>query len=950
MDVTDRTAGGDLVVRLLGSVGLDAHDGAAGGTATAGPAKQCCVLAALALSPGKPVPLESLIDRVWGEEPPTTARDTLYGYIARLRRLLRELGREGVVTLGKHGGGYVLEVPPEQVDVCLMREVAGQGRAALAAGEPGRAARLLRDAAALWRGPALAGVGGDWAERVRDGLERERLGLLGDLFEAELAAGRHAEVVAELANVVAEHPLAEPLVRWLMLALYRVGRSSEALDCFTALARRLRAELGTEPGATLGELHQRILREDPELLAEGAERPAHLGFPMPRQLPADVGGFVGRADELKQLDALPLAGEPGSTPIVVIAGTGGIGKTALAVHWAQRNLDRFPDGQLHVNLRGFDPSCEPSSPSAVLRGFLDALGADAAAIPADLDGRAALYRSMVAGKRLLVVLDNARDATQVEPLLPGSETCTALVTSRRRLPGLQLRGGRLVNLDVLSAGEARELLAGQLGVERVLSEPAVAADLVRWCAGLPLAVSIVVARAAAHPDFPLAVLAEELRGASARLDAFDAGELTANLRAVFSWSCRALGTAAAGMFRLLGLVQGPDISLRAAASLAALPPERARVLLRELEAAHLVQQHVPGRYRMHDLLRLYAAEQATESGAPKELRTAARRLVDFYLHTAHAADRLLYPQRPLIAPGPPAEGALPEVPASTAAAAAWFDTEHECLLAAQETAIAQGMDAQVWLLAWVLGSFHRRRGNPQESLESWLAGVAAADRLGEPFARGWAHREIGHTYARVGEQAQALEHLELALELFTEAGDLGAKAHAHQALAVVLEFAGDNQRALAESHHSLRLFQEVGDHVWAADMRGAIGWFEAKLGNFETARVHCEEGLALCRRHGHRRAEAQTLDSLGYIVRHLGEYDQAVRHYGEALALFRELRHTYEEARTLASLGDTHHAFGATGVAVEYWRRAVTLFREQRRTADVERVERKLADAGTRSG
>ncbi|WP_216216040.1 AfsR/SARP family transcriptional regulator [Amycolatopsis aidingensis] len=949
MDVTDRT-GGDIVVRLLGSVGLDAHGGVAGGPVTAGPAKQCCVLAALALTPGKPVPLDSLIDRVWGERPPAAARDTLYGHIARLRRLLRELGWEGTVALGKHGGGYLLEVPPERVDVHLMRRIAGQGRAALADGEPRRAAGLLREAAALWRGPALAGIGGDWAERVRDGLERERLGLLGDLFEAELAAGRHAEVVAELANLVAEYPLAESLVRLLMLALYRVGRSSEALDCFTALARRLRTELGTEPGAALGELHQRILREDPGLRTEGAIRAAAAAVPVPRQLPADVGGFVGRADELKQLDALPPVGEPGSTPIVVIAGTGGIGKTALAVHWAQQNLDRFPDGQLHVNLRGFDPSSEPSSPSVVLRGFLDALGADAAAIPADLDGRAALYRSMLSGKRLLVVLDNAGDAAQVEPLLPGSETCAVLVTSRRQLPGLQLRGGRLVNLDVLSAGEARDLLAGQLGTERVLSEPAVAADLVRWCAGLPLAVSIVVARAAAHPDFPLAVLAEELRSASARLDALDAGELSANLRAVFSWSYRALVAPAARMFRLLGLVQGPDISRQAAAGLAAVAPEQARALLRELETAHLVQQHVPGRYRMHDLLRLYAAEQATESGEQEELRAAPRRLVDFYLHTAHAADRLLYPQRPLIAPDPPAEGVLPEVPESTAAAAEWFDTEHECLLAAQDAAIAHRLDAQVWLLAWVLGSFHRRRGNPQESLESWRAGVAAADRLGAPLARGWAHREIGHTYARVGQQEQALEHLELALELFTEAGDLGAKAHTHQALAVVLEFAGDNERALEQAHHSLRLFQEVGDHVWAADMRGAIGWFEAKLGNFAAARVHCEEGLALCRRHGHRRAEAQTLDSLGYVVRHLGDYDEAVRHYREALAVFRELRHTYEEARTLASLGDTHQAFGEIEAAVASWRQALTLFREQRRTADVERVERKLADVGEQQG
>ncbi|WP_244223926.1 NB-ARC domain-containing protein, partial [Amycolatopsis circi] len=388
--------------------------------------------------------------------------------------------------------------------------------------------------------------------------------------------------------------------------------------------------------------------------------------PVPRQLPCPPRLFTGRTVELVQLDRhLDLAGT------VAIGGTGGIGKTWLALHWAHQRLSRFPDGQLHVDLHGFDPTGQPTSAAEAIRGFLDALGVAPSAIPVDLEAQIGLYRSLLAGKRMLLVLDNARDIEQVTPLLPGTPTCTVLITSRRHLVGLAaLYGVQLLNLDVLPDSDARELLTGHLGPDRLATEPGTVADLLTMCAGLPLAVRIVAARAQHHPTFPLAVLAEELRDASARLDGLDAGGLRVNLRAVLSWSVRALSPQATRLFGLLGIAPGPDISLAAAEALAATPAAQLRTVLRELEIASLVQQHVPRRYRMHDLIRLYASDTLTEDARD----AALRRILHFYTHTAHAADRLLNPRQGSIPLDPPAPDALPHPLPDALAALAWYHT------------------------------------------------------------------------------------------------------------------------------------------------------------------------------------------------------------------------------------------------------------------------------------
>ncbi|GLY40439.1 hypothetical protein Amsp01_064620 [Amycolatopsis sp. NBRC 101858] len=668
--------------RLLGDI--EAH--VDGRPVDLGHVRQRGVLAALLADVNHPVSVDQLADRVWAGRPPPRARRSLASYLSRLRRVLA--GAEDVVI--EHGpGGYVVRVAPEAIDLHRFRTLVAEAR------ENQELARF-DEALRLWHGDAFAGVDTPWTEAMRQTLAAEREAIELDRTDLTLRLGKHNAVLAEISARVAANPLNERAAGQLVLALYRGGRQADALDHYERTRRRLAEELGADPGPALRELHRKILTADPELDPPSAAA-------VPRQLPAAPGWLVGRDAELAVLTRVVAAG--GTVPVCAIGGPAGVGKTALALRWAHDHLARFPDGQLHLDLRGFDPSGAPMAPKTAVRRLLGALGADPATLPLDEDELVARYRSLVAGKRLLVVLDNARDAAQVEPLLPGSETCAVLVTSRHRLTGLGVRGARLVDLDLLSEADARDLLARHIGPGPVADEAGAAADLVRWCAGLPLAVGIVAARATARPGFPLDVLVKECRDASARLDALDAGDLTSNLRAVFSWSYTALDPAEAEVFRLLGVAPGPDIALPAAAALTGLDGRRVRSVLRSLVGAHLLQEHVPGRYRMHDLIRLYAAELAGD-----EARGAALdRLTDVQLHTARSAACLLRPEHPVIELATAAGGAPPEFE-HRAAALAWFEAEHAGLLALRRAAAAHGRHRAVGQLAWLLSAYHTSRG------------------------------------------------------------------------------------------------------------------------------------------------------------------------------------------------------------------------------------------------
>ncbi|MBP2326841.1 DNA-binding SARP family transcriptional activator/Flp pilus assembly protein TadD [Kibdelosporangium banguiense] len=873
-----------------------------------GHARQRCVLAGLLADVNQPVSTDQLAHRVWADRPPYQAHRSLASYLSRLRRSLADA--EDVEIL-RAGSGYVIRVAPESIDLHRFRAMVAQARAS-------PALELFDQALRLWRGDAFAGVNTPWCDSMRQTLNAERLAAELDRTDVALSLGEHNAMLSDISTRAAAYPFDERMAGQLMLALYRAGRQADALDHYQGTRRRLAEEFGADPGPALRELHRRILNADPEL------EPA-VDVAVPRQLPAGPRWLVGRDRELSALTEAVDAG--GAMAICAIGGGAGVGKTTLALRWAHDNIDRFPDGQLYVNLRGFDPSDSPMSPTAAVRRLLGALGVVSAALPADEEGQVALYRSLVANRRLLVLLDNARDTAQVEPLLPGSDTCTVLTTSRNHLAGLGMRGARLLKLGMLASAAARELLTCHLGARRIAEERDAVAELVRWCAGLPLAVSIVAARAAAQPGFPLAILAKELQDDSARLDALDAADPNVNLRAVFSWSYRSLEPASAQVFSLLGAMPGPDIGLPAATSLPGIDGSRA---LRVLVAAHVLDEHVPGRYRMHDLLRLYASELLDEATGA----AATARLAGFYLRTSCQAARLLRPER---SPLELEDGYTLRFP-DRAAATAWFDVEHGCLLATLKTCAERGWHTSVWKLAWTLSAYHVLRGYLAEDLEAWRLGVVAAQKLAEPVTEAIALVYLGTAYGRVGSYDEAVDHLRRARALAESADDVTVLADVHRALGWVWGEQGDVTLALPHTHRALQLYRAAGNAMREADALNSAGWLHAHLGLYQRATDYCEQALVLCRQHDHRRGEAITLDSLGYIARQLGRHAQALTYYRDALTLVRAMGNTYDEADIQAGLGDAHHALGEPDLARSAWQHARALYRTQRRTRKAENL------------
>ncbi|WP_223199037.1 tetratricopeptide repeat protein [Solihabitans fulvus] len=671
---------------------------------------------------------------------------------------------------------------------------------------------------------------------------------------------------------------------------------------------------------------------------------------VPRQLPAPPGVFVGRHHELAALDkALDTsAGHGGTVVVSAIGGGGGVGKTWLALRWAHHNLDRFPDGQLFVDLRGFAPDGEPSAPGQAVRGFLDALGVPASSVPADLDARAGMYRSLVAGKRMLVVLDNARDTAQVVPLLPGSPTCTVLVTSRDRLTGLAVAHGALpVPLDVLTDADAHDLVARRIGHDRLAAEPEAAAALLRHCAGLPLALAVVAARAALYPDIALAVLAGELRDTATRLGALDAGDPAASVRTVLSWSHAALEPEQAQVLALLGGAPGPDICLAAAASLTGRSESEVGAALRALERVSVIERHTRGRYRMHDLVKVFAADQARRDLPEDTVDDALRRLVGFYLHTADAADRLLAPHRQSATPDPLEPGCVPLPLTDAAAALAWFDAEHQCLLPAVQTAASRGWHQAVSNLAWSLGTFHARRGHRHDQLAISQIGLASAEHLPDPAARIRANRVLGYAYSDVGRHDEAIVHMDRSLGLAEQHHDRLSQAHVHRMLGRAWEQRGDDRRALEHATRALDLYRAL-DHVMGeADAHNLTGWFHAQLGDYDRARAHCRAALETHRRRHDPEGQAGALDSLGYIDHRTGDHHQAVRHYRQAISLRRDLGHTYQIAESLERLGYSHLALGQREQARTVWREALELYQARRPSADEERIQDALDSLDT---
>jgi len=794
------------------------------------------LLAVLALSAGQTVPAERIGTAVWGADSPVDARTNVQSNVRRLRRLL------GDSTVRTDGAGYALVVKPEDVDALRFEALLDAGR-----GE---------EALELWRGDPFDGLRSDWLDQAYGVRLRER---------HVDAVEQHGDVTA-LVELADRHPLREPLWVRLLEALRSEGRDAEALERYEQLRRRLADELGVDPGPELRDLHASLLA------GEGPARPA------PRQLPAVTASFSGRSAELAALEALP-AGP------VVISGTAGVGKTALALHWAQQIAERFPDGQLYVDLRGFDPSEPPLAPSEALRAFLEALQVPRRQVPTSPSAQAALYRTLLSGTRTLVVLDNARDAGQVAPLLPGAPGCLAVVTSRNELPGLVTgAGARPLTLDLLDAEQAQRLLAARLGPGHADAAAADVAMLAGRCAGLPLALAIVAARAVSRPRHSLAALAAEL--AQAGLDGFDAGDAMSSARTMFSWSYRSLSEPAARAFRLLALHPGPDVGLDAAASLVG---GAVRHELAELARAHLVVERSPGRYAFHDLLREYALELGPGD------QTALVRMLDHYVHTARAADRLLFSHGETIRVDAPAAGVVVSALESEDEALAWFDAERSALLAL----LRLDEPAHICHVAWATHVYLHRRGHWHVRVAAQHAAVEASRRLGAA-AESRSRRFLGFAYADVGRFDDAHIHLDRALALASDPIDRAWTEH-YRDLTFGLQ--GDTAAALEAARSALQLFRAAGHVAGEAMALSDLAWYSGQVGA-DSALADGELALSLHRQVGNRAYEAHTLACLAETHLRRADVAAAESAYRQALVVFAELGDRFGEASTYARLAD----------------------------------------------
>ncbi|WP_152521574.1 AfsR/SARP family transcriptional regulator [Amycolatopsis decaplanina] len=878
-----------------------------------GHAVQQGVLAALLVDAGRVVSADQILERVWNDRLPHRAVDNLYTYISRLRRI------EGV-DIVRRQGGYVLDVVPDAVDLHRFRALLDEAYG-LADAE---AVVLLDEALGLWRGEPFGSLDTPWFAALRGRLVKERFAAWLHRNDIVLRRGGHAELIPDLLAATAESPRDERLAGQLMLALYRDGRQAESLSLYDRLRRRLAEEQGVDPSPPLQRLHLQVVSADAAIAAP-VERT------VPCQLPARPPVFVGRASELEALDGR-------SSGVVVIGGPGGVGKTSFVLRWAYDRLDRFPDGQLYLNLRGFDPTAAPLEPVVALRGFLDALQVPPERIPDDVDARSTLFRGLVARRRLLVVLDNARDEGQVRPLLPGGSECLVVVTSRSRLTGLvAAEQARPLRMPMLEVSEAAALLTHRID-RRGLADEAAVEELVRFTGGLPLALAVVAARAIAHPEIPLGALVAELRDEQGRLDALDAGDPASSVRAVTSWSYHGLSADAARLFRLLGVHSGPDIGLAAASALAGVTAVQVRPLLAELNRTHMVDEHEPGRFRSHDLLRAFAREQASED----EAHEALGRVLDHYLHTGFAAERRLSPHWPPIALAEPRAGAAPRAIATYDEAIAWFTAEHAAILAATELAVASGdFDTHAWQIPWTISTFLTRSGRWDQRAATQQIALDAAKRLGDRAAQAAALHLLGRVRSMAGDHAQALADLTGALTLYQEIGDLTGEATTHFSLGLASGGREDHETALNHAYRALELFRATEDRPWEAFSVSALGWYSARLGQDEPAIAYSSEALQLLRDVGDRDCEAHVLRTLGYVHHRRGEYVLAADYHALAGDLFHALGDTYSEAATADQLGDARHHAGDADAARQAWQRAEALLSDLGHP-DAEAVRAKL--------
>jgi DNA-binding SARP family transcriptional activator/Tfp pilus assembly protein PilF len=915
-------------LRILGPVEA-VHDGSV--IALGGP-RHRRLLAVLALNAGRVVPVASLTEALWGQTPPRSAPAMLHVRVSELRSVLRAAGKQVVTSRA----GYLLRVDRDEVDAERFERLLAAGTAALAGGDPERASADLRSGLALWRGPALAEFADEpFALSATARLGELRLQAVEAKFAADLELGRDSELIAELEKVVAEHPLRERFREQRMLALYRAGRQGEALQAFQAARKDIAEQLGLEPGSALQRLHLAILNADPALntpsAAPGIQAGPHANAAprhgVPAQLPADVPAFTGRAAHLDDLDRM-LIQDSQALAAVVVSGTAGVGKTALAIHWGHRNRDRYPDGQLYLNLRGYDPN-RPMAAAEALTYLLTALGVPNGDIPLDLAQREARYRTTVSGRRMLIVLDNASSEEQVRPLLPGTDACAVLVTSRDSLAGLVARDGvHRLNLDLLAPEEADALVHRLIG-RAAGAEPDAVTALVGCCARLPLALRVAAELAVSRPEAPLSTLVAELADQQRRLDLLDAGsDPRAAVSTVFSWSLRHLPADAARTFRLLGLHPGANVDAYAVAALTGSALAAAQRALDALARAHLVQPAAPGRYGMHDLLHAYAASIAHQHDSATDRSAALDRLFDYYLALAAAAILRLHPTDVRRWPGPVAEPTTP-APDLTApgAATAWLDAERQTLVGLVAYATGHGRPGYSVRLSTVLFRY-LDAGHNFDALTVHQYASEAAERSGDLTGQAEALNGLGIVHLRLGQYDAAIEYLRGALSLFGRAGNPLGQARALGNAGIAEELRGHHRVAAECQRRALELYREVGDRLGEARCIDNLGMLERRLGRYQAAAQHHTRALSILREIGDRYGQAIALNNLGAVEQRLGHYPRATHHLEEALALSRQLGDRTGEAWSLTYLGGVHARAGRATEAADRCREALAIFRE----------------------
>ncbi|GAB2584772.1 BTAD domain-containing putative transcriptional regulator [Streptomyces capparidis] len=892
-------------VRVLGPVAVEVE----GQEVTLGP-QQRVLLAALVLARGRAVSRERLLDLMWEDDVPEGAAASLRTHILNLRRVLepRRRAHDGYAVLvsvgGRNNPGYALRLAEEQLDAARFLHLAERARRAVADADPAGALAALDQALALWRGPALDGVG-DRAFAVAEAtrLEEQRLAAHEDRVDALLALGRYQEVVGELTTLVGEHRLRERLWSQLILALSRSGRRADALAAYRQVYRLLDEELGVRPGRPLQELHQRILESDPEPAAPVRPRPA---APVPRQLPPDVASFTGRDSYVRAMDALlGESARPGRALVISsVSGTAGVGKTALAVHWMRRVADRFPDGQLHVNLRGYALT-DPLTADQALGRLLRALGVGPAHIPVSQDEKESLYRSLLADRRMLLLLDDAASLEQVRPLLPGSASCLVVVTSRHDLRGLTaFHDARRISLDVFTEEESVALLARILGEERVRAEPEAARELARLCGHLPLALRICAANLAGGRHRGIADMARALREGDRFAELHLEGDRRSAVQATFDLSYDALPPAARRVFRLLGLVPGPDITAPAAAALAGCPQAEAERLLDQLAARHMIESYEPGRYHLHDLLRLYARERAEREDPAPEREAAVRRLLGWGLVTTDSAALAIYGpiHARFVLVRHTAAGVVPHTFNDPQEAWSWVNAERYNLLSCIEHAADHGMHSLAWQLADALHGHFVIGGQRAEWLRAAHAGLRAAVACRSELGQAAIHGSLADAYLQFADYAGAVRHAGRAVELAELAG---ARLLGETNRLVVGLGEREQGRLEAATAHLTRALEEMrrcGEPAGEGMALALLGFVRAELGHLDEALAHVEAATELSVKHDSLLTTDTTLRSLGVVHRYLGNLGEARRSLNDALKLGQESHTPYYQESSFQEL------------------------------------------------